>query len=121
MCARNNAMTQDASLRAVKIIHTVVWVFFAGCIIAIPILCLLRRYNQAAMLAAIVLIEVLILAANRLRCPLTAIAAKYTDDRRDNFDIYLPLWVARNNKLIFGLLYLAGILLTIAGWAGWLG
>ncbi len=114
-------MTPDASLRAVKVIHTVVWAFFAGCIVAIPIFCRQRRYDLAAVLAGVVLIEVLILAANRLRCPLTAVAAKYTDDRRDNFDIYLPLWVARHNKLIFGLLYLAGVLLTIAGWAGWLG
>ena len=114
-------MTPGASLRAVKIIHTVVWAFFAGCVIAIPILCLLRRYSQAAMLIGVVFIEVLILAANRLRCPLTTVAAKYTDDRRNNFDIYLPEWVARHNKMIFGLLYFAGILLTIAGWAGWPG
>jgi hypothetical protein len=30
-----------------------------------------------------------------MRCPLTGIAARYTDDRRDNFDIYLPPWLAR--------------------------
>jgi len=114
-------MTQDVSLRAVKAIHTIVWAFFASCIMAIPILCLWRRYSQAAILVGIVFIEVLILAANGLRCPLTAVAAKYTDDRSDNFDIYLPEWVARHNKLIFGLLYLVGILLTLAGWIGWLG
>lgn len=112
-------MTPHASLRAVKLIHTIVWAFFAACILAIPICCLLQRYDLAAMLAGIVFIEVLILAANRLRCPLTAVAAKYTSDRRDNFDIYLPEWVARHNKLIFGLLYLAGVLLTLAGWTGW--
>jgi len=57
-----------------------------------------------------------VLLANRLRCPLTNIAARYTDDRRDNFDIYLPLWVARYNKHIFGTLFVAGVLFTIVLW-----
>ena len=111
-------MTADASLRAIKLLHTIVWVFFVGCIIALPILALMRRYNQALVLVGVVLIEVLILVANRLRCPLTGVAARYTEDRSDNFDIYIPVWVARHNKVIFGLLYLGGILLTLARWVG---
>ena len=46
---------------------------------------------------------------NRLRCPLTGVAARYTEDRQDNFDIYLPLWVARYNKQIFGTVYVVGV------------
>lgn len=59
---------------------------------------------------------VLILFANRMRCPLTGVAARYTDDRRDNFDIYLPVWLARHNKAIFGTLYVTGGLFTLARW-----
>jgi hypothetical protein len=44
------------------------------------------------------------------------VAARYTDDRRDNFDIYLPLWIARYNKQIFGPLFVAGIVFTLALW-----
>jgi hypothetical protein len=55
-----------------------------------------------------------VLLFNRMRCPLTGVAARYTDDRRDNFDIYLPEWLARHNKTIFGTLYVAGVLLTVA-------
>src|SRR5215210_1464842 len=106
-------MTPDATLRAIKVVHTIVWAFFAGCIIAIPMLSFIRCYSQAVVLISVVLIEILILVANRLRCPLTAVAARYTNDRSDNFDIYLPVWVARNNKLIFGLLFLGGVLLTL--------
>lgn len=113
-------MTPETSLRMVKMIHTVVWAFFAGCILAIPVFCFQRRYDYAAILVAVVFLEVVVLAANRLSCPLTAVAAKYTDDRRDNFDIYLPEWLAKHNKLIFGLLYLAGAMLTLAGWCGWI-
>ena len=113
-------MTPDASLRAIKVLHTIVWAFFAGCIIAIPILGFLRLYHQAVVLMSVVFLEVLILVANRLRCPLTGVAARYTTDRRDNFDIYLPVWVARHNKLIFGLLFLGGVVLTLCRWVGWL-
>jgi len=114
-------MNPGASLRAIKIAHTIVWASFVGCIAAIPLLGVIRRFGLAAVFVGIVLVEVAILVANRLRCPLTAMAARYTDDRRDNFDIYLPIWVARNNKLIFGLLFLAGTLFTLARWVGWLG
>lgn len=62
------------------------------------------------------LVEVAVLALNAWRCPLTGVAARYTDDRRDNFDIYLPLWLARYNKHIFGSLFVGGIL---AAWALW--
>lgn len=114
-------MTADASLRAIKYLHTIVWAFFVACIIAIPVLGFLRRFFEAAVLVGVVLVECLVLVANRMRCPLTGVAAKYTDDRADNFDIYLPVWVARHNKLIFGLLFLGGTLYTFARWMGWLG
>ena len=57
------------------------------------------------------------LAFNKGRCPLTSLAARYTADRRDNFDIYLPQWLARYNKLIFGTLYVAGVAFALARWA----
>ncbi len=43
-------------------------------------------------------------------------AARYTEVRRDNFDIYLPLWMARYNKLIFGTLYVAGLAFALVRW-----
>lgn len=112
-------MTPDASLRAIKILHTAVWAFFVGCIVAIPILGIIERYGLAMALILVVLGEVAVLVVNGLRCPLTGVAAKYTGDRSDNFDIYLPAWVARHNKLIFGVLFLGGALFTAARWLGW--
>jgi hypothetical protein len=108
------------ALRAIRLVHTLIWAFFAGCIVAIPILALQNRYAAAAVLSGVVLVEVVIIVANAWRCPLTGVAARYTEDRRDNFDIYLPEWLARHNKLIFGLLYAGGVLLTLGRWAGWL-
>ena len=105
-------------LRTIKLLHTAVWAAFAGCIVAIPVLTLQARFRLAAAFALIVLGEVIVLAINRWRCPLTPIAARYTDDRRANFDIYLPEWLARYNKEIFGPLYLAGVVLLVVRWVG---
>jgi len=101
------------TLRAVKVVHTVAWAFFAGCILALPVAARQRRFDIAWILIGLVTVEVLILLANGFRCPLTAVAARFTDDRRDNFDIYLPLWLARYNKHIFGTLFVAGVVYTL--------
>jgi hypothetical protein len=108
-------------LIAVKTVHTVVWAFFVASIIAVPVSAANRRYDLAATFAGIVLVEILILLFNRWQCPLTAVAARYTADRRANFDIFLPEWLARYNKEIFGTLFVFGLLFALARWMGWLG
>ncbi len=112
-------MSAAASLRAVKLVHTAVWGFFAASIVAIPVLVELGRLEAALVFIAVVFVECLVLVFNRWRCPLTGVAARYTDERRDNFDIYLPEWLARHNKVIFGALYAAGILFTVTRWLRW--
>jgi hypothetical protein len=104
------------ALRAVKAIHTIVWALFAGCIVAIPIVAWSGNVQRALALIAIVSVECGVLVANRMQCPLTNVAARFTVDRRDNFDIYLPLWLARYNKAIFGSLFVAGVLVTVVRW-----
>lgn len=106
----------DRRLRAIKFLHTLVWAGFAGCIVAIPVLVLQERFRLATLLALIVLGEVVVLAINRWRCPLTPIAARYTEDRRANFDIYLPEWLAHYNKEIFGTLFVLGELFVVLRW-----
>lgn len=110
-----------ARLRWVKTIHTLAWAFFAGSIVALWISAAVGRFGLALVFAAIVLVEVIILAFNGMRCPLTAIAARYTPDRQPNFDIYLPEWLARWNKEIFGTLYFLGLLYALGRWKGWIG
>ncbi len=81
-----------------------------------------RHFRWAIGLSLFILGECLVLAFNRGRCPLTDIAARYSDghtgDRADNFDIYLPLWLARHNKRIFGFLFVAGEIFVLMRWAG---
>jgi hypothetical protein len=104
----------ERRLRTVKLLHTAVWAVFAGCVFGIPWLTWQGRFGAAAVLATIVLGEVVVLWLNRWRCPLTAVAARYTDDRRANFDIYLPEWLARRNQQIFGTLYAIGVVYLLA-------
>ena len=67
------------ALRRIKWLHTLVWAVFAGCIMAMPFASWSGRHRVAAALAALVLVEVLVLAMNGWRCPLTAVEAKYTE------------------------------------------
>lgn len=105
------------ALNTIKLVHTLVWAFFAACIVAIPIAAARAEYSRAAFLIGLIALEVLVLVFNSWRCPLTAVAARYTGERRANFDIYLPEWLARHNKTVFGILYVAGVLFTLVRWA----
>ncbi len=104
-------------LIAIKLLHTFVWVLFVACILGIFVGARQGRFDLVVILVAVVLGEVLVLVLNRMRCPLTGVAARYTSARADNFDIFLPLWLARHNKTVFGTLYLVGILYALVEWA----
>lgn len=106
----------DTTLRWIKLVHTAAWALFASAIILIPVAAALNAWRAALFLIGLVLIECLILVANRMRCPLTGVAARYTDERSPNFDIYLPVWLARYNKHIFGTLYIIGVFFTLYMW-----
>lgn len=101
--------------------HTAIWALFVACIVTIPALGLAEMYRQVIWLTGIVLVEILVLLLNGWQCPLTRIAARHTVDRQDNFDIYLPAWLARHNRTIFGSLFLAGEVIVILRWRGWIG
>lgn len=107
-------MKASTALRAVKLLHTLAWAFFASCVVAIPVLAWSGRSDLALWAAGAVAVEVLILAVSGWACPLTPIAARFTTDRRPNFDIYLPEWLARYNKEIFGSAYVLGLLYLLA-------
>jgi len=103
-------------LVGIKILHTAVWLFFATCIVSIPLAAVWHQFRLAAALTALVLAECAVLAANRSRCPLTDLASRYTECRAANFDIFLPLWLARHNKAIFGALFAVGEVFLLGQW-----
>lgn len=109
-------MNDRTALRTVKLVHTIAWLFFVACILGAPVAAYHGRFTLAAALIGCVAVEAIILLLNRWACPLTAVAARYTDDRRPNFDIYLPQWLALHNKTIFTVLYLVGVVYVALAW-----
>jgi hypothetical protein len=103
-------------LVAIKVIHTLVWALLMGCILLLPVAAMARRFDWALLFMGIVLVECGVLAINRCKCPLTVVAEKYTSNRADNFDIYLPRWMARNNLKVSGALCLVGIIMVLWRW-----
>lgn len=86
----------------------------AGCVLVLPAAARRKQFRWAAALIAVMLGECLVLALNGGRCPLTDWAARYTANRADNFDIYLPVWLARYNKAILGTIF--AVNLSIVAW-----
>lgn len=103
-------------LKLVRTIHTIVWAFFVSMILLVPILAWLGHFIWSAAAGGMVMLEGLILLFNKGHCPLTDVAAKYTDDRRANFDIYLPEWLAKYNKSIFTTLFVIGVGIAVWRW-----
>jgi hypothetical protein len=106
----------STSLVLIKVLHTAIWAFFAACILALPIAGMVRRFDWVLGLTVLVLMECAVLGANRGRCPLTDLAARFTANRSESFDIYLPNWLARNNKPLFGSLFVVNGLIVLWLW-----
>ena len=62
---------------------------------------------------SLIFIECIILLIYKWKCPLTIMGHKYTDNPYVGFDIFLPRWLAKNNKVIFSILYIIGIALVL--------
>lgn len=107
-------MTKEASLICLKTIHTLIWVFFNVVIFYMLYAVLLAELDIWFWTGfVLVAIEGLILLCFKLICPITLLARKYSDSDKDNFDIYLPAWLAKNTKLIYTTITFFIIIATI--------
>ena len=106
----------SSTLVAIKLAHTVIWAILAVCIVVLPVLAGMGRFRLAAVLSAAIWAECGVLLLNHWRCPMTDLAAKYTEDRSPDFDIYMPVWLARHNKTVFGTIFLVNELVLLAMW-----
>jgi hypothetical protein len=61
----------------------------------------------------LVLLEGLVLLIFKKLCPVTVIARKYSQSTKDNFDIYLPNWLAKYNKLIYTSIFIIALIILI--------
>ena len=113
---RRHRRERSSELLGIKLVHTVIWAFFVAAIGAIWLFAGQGNFVGAAWAIGIVMVEVAVLGLNHGRCPLTALAAMHTEDRRANFDIYLPIWLAARTKPIFGTLSAGGAAFALIRW-----
>ncbi|MFC1730060.1 hypothetical protein ACFL6I_06955 [candidate division KSB1 bacterium] len=107
-------MKQSEKLIAIKIVHTLIWSFFVIAIFYILFSGISNKINSYTWFAiGLVIGEGIVLIVFKLFCPLTILARKYSDSKKDNFDIFLPNWLARNNKIIFTTIYLLGLIIVL--------
>ena len=89
-------------LVVIKIIHTLVWIFFNLVLFYLLFAIVADKIDKWVWIGfGLFAAEGIVLLVFRNTCPLTVIARRYSDSAKDNFDIYLPEWLARYNKLIY--------------------
>jgi len=107
-------LDSGGKLFLIKLLHTLIWMFFVVVIGYVLYAGVVNKINTFVWYAiGLVVLEGIILLANKGSCPLTPLAARFTRAREDNFDIFLPRWLARNNKSIFSTIFACGITLVI--------
>lgn len=107
-------MEASQKLFRIKLLHTLVWVFFVAVILYIVYSGLTNRINLFTWIAiGLIIGEGLVLLIFKMFCPLTVIARKYSDSKKANFDIFLPEWLAKYNKVIFTFIYVLGVALVL--------
>ncbi len=95
-------MKGETKLMLIKAVHTLVWIFFNIVIFYMLYAVLADKIDKWLWIGfGLVILEGLTLLLFKFFCPLTIIARRYSDSTRDNFDIYLPNWLARYTKLIY--------------------
>jgi hypothetical protein len=107
-------MKQTDKLLAIKLIHTIIWAFFVFVILYILYSGITNSVNTFTWIGiGLIIGEGFVLLVFKMFCPLTLIARKYSDSQKENFDIFLPNWLAKNNKLIFTSIFIVGLMIVV--------
>ena len=107
-------MNPAQKLLAIKLLHTVIWVFFVVVIFYVLYSGVTNNITPYTWIGiALVIGEGLTLLLFKMFCPLTVIARKYSDSQKDNFDIFLPNWLAKHNKLIFTSIFVVALAIVL--------
>jgi len=110
----NEYRNKNRKLIILKIIHTIIWLFFVMVIIYILYSGIFDKVNIFTWIGIfVIMVEGVILFINRWRCPLSIYGEKYSEKTDVGFDIFLPKWVAKNNKTIFTTIYIIGVIIVI--------
>ena len=109
-----SSMEKEKKLFAIKLLHTLVWSFFVIIIFYVVYSGITNQITPFTWISmGLVVGEGLVLLIFKMFCPLTVIARKYSDSEKENFDIFLPNWLAKYNKVIFTSIFIFGVILVI--------
>jgi hypothetical protein len=107
-------MNEANKLLGIKVIHTVIWVFFVFVIFYVLYSGITNTINSFTWIGiGLIIGEGLVLLFFKMFCPLTLMARKYSNSEKANFDIFLPNWLAKNNKAIFTSIFIVGVVLVL--------
>ncbi len=102
------------NITLIKITHTVIWLIMASAVFYILYCGISGNLNRTLYFTiCLILFEIVVLILNHWACPLTIVAKKIKPDWKDGDDIFLPKWLAIHNKMIFGTLFIIGIVVVI--------
>lgn len=113
-------MESKTKLTLIKSIHTAIWIFFNFVIFYMLYTAMPTAASYANKLDrwlcigyGFIALEGLTLLTFKSHCPLNLLARKYSNSTQDNFDIYLPSWLAKYTKLIYTTIFAIVIIITI--------
>jgi hypothetical protein len=115
-------MTQAQALGWVRAIHTAIYLVMASASSAALYAGVTGAHGAWLWLAGgLVAVETVVFTASGLRCPLTALAARYGAARRGVPDTFLPEPMTRHTFHVFAplILVLTVLLAARAWWFGW--
>ncbi len=105
---------RNRELLVIKSVHTMIWLFFNMVIFYLLYAVIANIIDKWVWICiGLVAAEGIVLLAFKWLCPLTVLARKYSDSTQDNFDIFLPNWLARYTKLIYTSIFGGSILILI--------
>ena len=97
----------------IKTIHTIIWIFFNLVLFYMAYEVIFNKIDNFIWIGiGFIILEFIVLLFFKMMCPLTIIARKYSKSNKENFDIYLPNWLAKYNKQI----YTTFFIIIIFGW-----
>jgi len=97
----------------IKIIHTLIWIFFSVVIFYLLYAAITNKIDKWVWICiGLVIGEGLVLVAFKMFCPLTVLARKYSNSTKENFDIFLPNWLAKYNKLIYTTIFCISLIIV---------
>ena len=101
-------------LTLIKFIHTLIWIFFNIVIFYLLYAVTVNQIDRWVWICiGLIAMEGIILLVFKNICPVTLIARKYSASEKDNFDIFLPNWLAKYNKQIYSVIVFVALFILV--------